>query len=132
MIIVQPLMKRILGLVFWTWFCLTHYAAGATFSVDASRSVGTVSSKLYGLMTEEINHSYDGGLYAELLRNRAFLDSTNGPEHWSAINGGAGSGIMSLDFGTPYNEELTASLKVMVTNASKNSPAGVANSGYWG
>ena len=25
-------------------------------------------------MTEEINHSYDGGLYAELIRNRAFLD----------------------------------------------------------
>ena len=25
-------------------------------------------------MTEEINHAYDGGLYAELVRNRAFLD----------------------------------------------------------
>ena len=25
-------------------------------------------------MTEEINHSYDGGLYAELIQNRAFLD----------------------------------------------------------
>jgi len=24
------------------------------------------------LMTEEINHSYDGGLYAELIRNRIF------------------------------------------------------------
>ena len=29
-----------------------------------------VSPRLYGLMTEEINHCYDGGLYAELIRNR--------------------------------------------------------------
>ena len=27
---------------------------------------------LYGLMTEEINFSYEGGLYGELIRNRAF------------------------------------------------------------
>ena len=26
----------------------------------------------YGLMTEEINYSYEGGLYGELVRNRAF------------------------------------------------------------
>ena len=28
----------------------------------------------YGLMTEEINYSYDGGLYGELIRNRIFQD----------------------------------------------------------
>ena len=27
---------------------------------------------LYGLMTEEINYAYEGGLYAELIRNRSF------------------------------------------------------------
>ena len=26
----------------------------------------------YGLMTEEINYSYEGGLYGELIRNRTF------------------------------------------------------------
>ncbi len=31
-----------------------------------------ISPQLYGLMTEGINHSYDGGLYAELIQNRAF------------------------------------------------------------
>ena len=38
---------------------------------------------MYGLMTEEINHAYDGGLYAELIRNRAFLDEAASPAHWS-------------------------------------------------
>ena len=34
-----------------------------------------ISPMLYGLMTEEINHSYDGGLYAELIRNRDFKEA---------------------------------------------------------
>ena len=62
-------------------------AATPTFTVDASRSAGSVSPRLYGLMTEEINHSYDGGLYAELIRNRNFRDSDKDPAHWSAITG---------------------------------------------
>ena len=37
-------------------------------------------------MTEEINHSYDGGLYAELIQNRAFLDDAHTPVHWSVVN----------------------------------------------
>ena len=34
---------------------------------------------LHGLMTGEINHLCDGGLYAELICNRTFLDDTNSP-----------------------------------------------------
>ena len=36
-------------------------------------------------MTEEINHSYDGGLYAELIRNRIFKDNKTKPEGWSLV-----------------------------------------------
>ncbi|EGG05819.1 family 51 glycoside hydrolase [Melampsora larici-populina 98AG31] len=49
--------------------------------------------KLYGMMYEDINHSGDGGLYAELLRNRALQakDPTKNQagalEAWSAVNG---------------------------------------------
>jgi hypothetical protein len=35
---------------------------------------------------EEINHAYDGGLYAELIRNRPFLDDAASPAHWSAVH----------------------------------------------
>jgi alpha-N-arabinofuranosidase len=54
-------------------------AAAPSFTVDAGHPSGKVSPRLYGLMTEEINHAYDGGLYAELLRNRAFLDDAKTP-----------------------------------------------------
>jgi hypothetical protein len=37
------------------------------------KSAGVISPLMYGPLTEEINHSYDGGFYAELIRNRSFL-----------------------------------------------------------
>ena len=40
--------------------------------IQAGQVAAHVSPMLYGLMTEEINYSYDGGLYAELVRNRSF------------------------------------------------------------
>ncbi|MBO4215847.1 MAG: hypothetical protein J5888_05900, partial [Bacteroidaceae bacterium] len=38
-----------------------------TLRVDKAER--TVSPTLYGLMTEEINYSYEGGLYSQLLRD---------------------------------------------------------------
>ena len=43
-----------------------------TLQIKADQVTAKVSPMLYGLMTEEINYSYEGGLYGELIRNRAF------------------------------------------------------------
>lgn len=55
-----------------------HGQAPATLSLEVSRPKAAVSPTLYGLMTEEINYSYDGGLYAELVRNRTFRSDWTG------------------------------------------------------
>ena len=107
-------------------------AANPTFTIDATQPAGQVSPRLYGLMTEEINHSYDGGLYAELIRNRAFLDSTNSPVNWSVLATNGAEATIALDPADCYNDQLTMSLKLTVTKTAKNQTAGVANSGYWG
>src|ERR1041385_8313623 len=121
-----------------------------TLQINAAQMTGKVSPMLYGLMTEEINYSYEGGLYGELIRNRTFkadaiqqpiastnynpaiyypvkIAVTNSPKYWSAINAS-----ITLDTNNPLNEMLNVSCKVDVQNASKNSPAGIANGGYWG
>ena len=41
----------------------------------------------FGEFLEEINHSGDGGLYAELIRNRDLKESTSSPVAWSAVSG---------------------------------------------
>jgi len=89
-----------------------------------------VPPKLYGLMTEEINYSYDGGLYAELIRNRSFKDNVKTPEHWALVQEGDAKGIISLERQNPVNDILSVSLKLEVQQAG--SRIGIANDGYWG
>jgi alpha-N-arabinofuranosidase len=96
--------------------------------INASQTTGKVSPTLYGLMTEEINYAYEGGLYGELIRNRSFKASTVEPRFWSAI----GNASISLDARMPLNSALDTSLKLDATQAASSSPAGIANGGYWG
>ncbi|HEX4566302.1 MAG TPA: alpha-L-arabinofuranosidase C-terminal domain-containing protein [Vicinamibacterales bacterium] len=107
-------------------------AAGPTVTIDAAAPAGKVSPLLYGLMTEEINHAYDGGLYAELVQNRAFLDDKAQPTHWSIIQKEGAAAKMSLDPATPLSDAIPTSLRVDVTRASPGHEAGIANEGYWG
>ena len=46
----------------------------ANLTIQLDKPLHEVSPTLYGLMTEEINYSYDGGLYAEMVRNRTFQE----------------------------------------------------------
>ncbi|HZM02875.1 MAG TPA: alpha-L-arabinofuranosidase C-terminal domain-containing protein [Candidatus Saccharimonadales bacterium] len=107
-------------------------AEDATLVVDVDQPIGKVSPLHYGLMTEEINHSYDGGLYAELVQNRAFLDNMETPVHWSVAQSPGAAASIALDHEMPLNDVLTNSLRLDVATASKSAWAGIANDGYWG
>ncbi len=100
--------------------------------IQADQSAAKVSSRLYGLMTEEINYSYDGGLYAELIRNRVFLDDPKTPAHWISVSKGTASGTISLDRSEPLNAKLPVSLRVEASLAGAEHGAGAANTGYFG
>ena len=96
--------------------------------IQADQVKATVSPLLYGLMTEEINYSYEGGLYAELIRNRSFKANPTNVVYWSPVGGAA----INLDHDTALNDALDSSLKLDASTASAIVPAGIANSGYWG
>jgi alpha-N-arabinofuranosidase len=107
-------------------------AAGPTIAIDAAAPSGKVSPLFYGLMTEEINHSYDGGLYAELVQNRAFLDDAQVPAHWSVVQSNDAAASIALDHNEPLNASIGTSLRLEATKASTAHRAGIANEGYWG
>jgi alpha-L-arabinofuranosidase len=89
-----------------------------------------VSSKLYGLMTEEINFPYDGGLYGELISNRMFRDSVSKAAFWDVLQGSQNKVSVTLDKNEPLNKDIPISLRFDVEiNGGK---AGIANEGYWG
>ncbi len=99
-----------------------------TLQIKADQVVAKASPTLYGLMTEEINYSYEGGLYGELIRNRTFKANPTNAVYWNTI----GNCSTSLDTATPLNDTLNTSLKLDAPAATKDSPAGIANGGYWG
>ena len=101
--------------------------------LDVAKVTAKVSPMLYGLMTEEINFSYEGGLYGELIRNRIFRDNDQQPVHWTAVQDGGSAGTITLDETQPINGTvLKRSLKLEATSASATGRVGIANDGYWG
>ena len=104
-----------------------------TLQINAGTPLATVSPTFYGMMTEEINHSYDGGVYAELIQNRIFQDSATSPVHWSVVQDNGGAGTIALDTTQPISgTALTTCLNLTVTTAAPGQRVGVANDGYWG
>ena len=61
-------------------------------TVSAAPQTRNISEKLYGIFLEDINYGGDGGLYAELVPNRAFeFEGPNGQDNrlmrWQALGG---------------------------------------------
>jgi alpha-L-arabinofuranosidase len=105
----------------------------AQLTVKVDQPGVKISPILYGLMTEEINYSYDGGLYAELIRNRAFKDNASEPVHWALVNSDGAEGKIALDSTDPVNTTaLTKSLRLETTKVGDGQRVGVADDGYWG
>jgi len=106
--------------------------------VHVDRPGAKIDPMFYGLMTEEINHAYDGGLYAELIQNRTFQDPPNpdrphDPVHWALVQSPGGSATMTVSDSAPVNpRSLPVSLKLEIPALSKGARAGVANDGFWG
>lgn len=139
----KKFMKKMLGVV-GVLGCavLSGYAQQTTLTLDLNKPGADVSPMLYGLMTEEINHSYDGGLYAELIRNRIFKDNKKIPDGWSLVKDNAADTaniklMATSEEYVPYDERkhaingsLTTCLRLTVEKASGR--VGIANEGYWG
>src|SRR5262249_28516776 len=103
-----------------------------TLTIRADQPGAKINPIFYGLMTEEINFSYDGGLYAELIRNRTMRDNPQTPVNWSVVKYGGGEGVISLENNPVPNTALTTALKLDASSLSGNQRVGVANEGYWG
>jgi alpha-L-arabinofuranosidase len=113
----------------------SHNAAVSTpaqLTIDPTEIVTPVSPTLYGMMTEEINHAFDGGLYAELIQNRTFRASWEGVQHWTLVRQGDSEASMEVDRSSGPSKALPYSVKLRVNSASATSEAGLSNAGYWG
>ncbi len=107
-------------------------AQAPSLTIQVDHPTAKVSPMLYGLMTEEINYSYDGGIYGELVRDRVIGRGFGSLAHWPMVARGNSMVNVSSDETTGPSETISRSLRVTVSKASAASPAGVENDGYWG
>lgn len=128
----------------------------AKVTIDAGCKLFPVSPTLYGLFFEEINRAGDGGLYAEMIRNRSFEDTIvpdrchvdgctmHTPAGWSApfdnadpipgwqlIQQTGTEARMQLDEIQSLNAANPLSLRVDIERTD-GGPAAISNSGFWG
>jgi alpha-L-arabinofuranosidase len=115
---------------------IAQLAGRGRIVVEGRRRGATIRPTQFGEFVEEISHAVDGGLYAELIRNRDLKQndrtpSRNGqrPAAWSAVGAAAS---LSLSHADPLTKANPLSLQLSVAKGAATGVAGVANGGWWG
>ena len=115
--------KERISLLLLLALAFTSLQAEVNIKVNVAQKGIEISPTLYGIFYEDINFASDGGLYAELIRNRSFEFDAEKPAHWKA----EGANISLVTEGL-LNEKQGHALKVEVTKPG----GGISNEGYWG
>ncbi len=100
-----------------------------TLDIRADKPGHPLNPTQYGVFFEEISHAGQGGLYAELIRNRSFEDSINTIPSWKFFARGKARGAIALETAGLLNPAQSQALKLDITAAGT---VGVTNGGYWG
>ena len=108
----------------FSFLCVFIGRAQVSFEFSSSQRGPLISPLQYGIFYEEINHGGDGGLYAELIRNRSFEDNASNPDGWW----GLGNMSFNMVSSNLLNTAQTRAMKVTINEAN----AGVRNEGFWG
>jgi len=111
---------------------ISALAGTGSITVHENQAGPAINSTQLGAFLEEINHSGDGGIYPELVRNRDLKESSSSPVYWSAVQDNGASAAISLDTSQPFNTANPMSLKLSVTSLPAGGRAGISNDGYFG
>ncbi|OJD17876.1 hypothetical protein AJ78_02048 [Emergomyces pasteurianus Ep9510] len=122
------LYKNLFGLVLWGVFESFLLVDADTVELQVSTCGGNESSPLlYGIMFEDINHSGDGGIHSQLLRNNGFQGESPDLTAYGAV----GDVTLSVDSCNPLSSAIPYSLKISVPEGTFGE-VGFFNEGYWG
>ena len=144
----NPLKKNLrLSKHFWTVFLAGMVLSAGTSAiiaqksctVDVSRPGAIIAPICRGQQIEEFNYQFEGGLYAQLIKNPSFdeidtkLNSTPTAD-WSLVKSGSSNGNLSGQTSAEtgmLNSSQVHCIKLEVLSVASGS-VGMANSGYWG
>jgi len=107
---------------------LSASASAVTIEVQADKPGADINPAMWGIFFEDINFGADGGLYAELVKNRSFEfpDPLMG---WSKISPSLARGRLSIHDDNPFNAANPHYLRI---ESEGLAPFGVSNEGFRG
>ncbi|WP_240669752.1 alpha-L-arabinofuranosidase C-terminal domain-containing protein [Actinoplanes solisilvae] len=95
-----------------------------TITVDPAATGPAIGDEMYGVFFEDINYGADGGLYAELVRNRSFEFQAADNRSYTGLTGWTATGAAAtVDDDGRLNERNRTYLRL-------TGPGGVTNAGY--
>jgi alpha-N-arabinofuranosidase len=100
-----------------------------TITVQADKPGAQISPTMWGIFFEDINFGADGGLYAELVKNRSF-EFPDAMMGWSECRKQGADGILSIRDVSPLNPANTHYLRIETKNPGRG--FGVINEGFRG
>lgn len=114
--------------------------AQVNVNIDARQRGPEISPTHYGIFYEDINHAADGGIYAELIRNRSFED---GPRFGAPadmqgwITEATDAGIIKAQLiqpskQTPLLNAVQHNALELTVKATPENPVFLVNKGFWG
>lgn len=118
----------LMALGIWATFFVGAAEPAVTLTVRADQPGPKISPTLWGVFFEDINFAGDGGLYAELVKNRSF-EFAEPLMGWQQIERSAQGSLTVLDR-DPLNPNNPHFLRVNVETATGG--MGLANEGFRG
>ena len=131
----KPILLTIAMMAGAAW---TH--AQVNINIDAQQRGPAISPTHYGIFYEDINHAADGGIYAELIRNRSFED---GPrfgapadmQGWTTEATETGiikAQLIQPSKSTPLLNAVQHNALELTLKATPETPVFLVNKGFWG
>jgi alpha-L-arabinofuranosidase len=107
---------------------LVPTAPAATIEVQANHPGAKINPAMWGIFFEDINFGADGGLYAELVKNRSFEfpDALMG---WTKINPSLAKGEITVRDDAPFNAANPHYVRIA---SAGTAPLGISNEGFRG
>jgi alpha-L-arabinofuranosidase len=106
----------------------------STCVVEVSNPGAAVADICRGQQLEEFNHQFEGGLYAQLIRNPSFEELDDPLTAWFVVKAGSSQGSLSAQTSSDtemLNAHQQHCVKLSVASVDSGSVA-LANGGYWG
>jgi alpha-L-arabinofuranosidase len=107
----------------------TSFGAEAQITVDVSKPGAKISPTMWGIFFEDINFGADGGLYAELVKNRSF-EFPDAMMGWTKVQPRGVEGLFSIRDAGPLNAANPHYLRLEVKKPGDG--YGVTNEGFRG